>query len=164
MEMSLFRLIFYGIPENIAIVAIAFALAKAKFEWKRIVLMGILMALTAYVIRLIPVTFGVHTIVCLGLLVFLLSYFAKVDLTRTITSVLITYIILALVETISRSILLKLLNWSIEDVMNNELLITLTGLPEVVLLFIIAFTIKKYMIPLLKAVNVTSYYFFYVVN
>jgi energy-coupling factor transporter transmembrane protein EcfT len=146
MEMSLFRLVFYGIPENIALVTLAFAIAKAKFEWKKIVLMGLLMALTAYALRRIPITFGVHTIVCLGLLIFLLSYFAGVDLTRSITSVLITYIILALVETISRSITLELLNWSIEEVTKNELLITLTGLPEVVILFIIAFMIKKYIV------------------
>ncbi|MGI6686649.1 MAG: hypothetical protein ACOX47_14480 [Bacillota bacterium] len=146
MEMSLLRLLLYGIPENIALVAVAFALSKVRFNWKQISLMGILMAGTAYVLRLIPITFGVHTIVCLGLLIFLLIYFAKVDLTRSITSVLVTYIILAIVETGSRTIIIKLLNWSLEEVIKNELLITITGIPEVIILFIIAFFIKKYII------------------
>jgi len=146
MEMSLFRLAFYGIPESIALVTLAFVLAKAKLQWKKVVFMGALLACTAYVLRLIPITFGVHTIVCMGLFIFLLNYFVKVDLTRTITSVLITYIILAIVETGSRTITLKLLNWSVEEVMKNELLITLTGLPEVVILCFLAFVIKNFVI------------------
>lgn len=146
MEMSLLRLIFYGIPESIALVALAFAIAKAKFEWKIIVFMGVILACTAYVLRRIPITFGVHTIVCIGLLILLLNYFAKVDLTRSITSALLTIIVVSIVETASRMITIKLLDWSIEEVMKNELLITVTGIPEVIFLFLVSFTIKKFLI------------------
>lgn len=143
MEMSLFRLVFYGIPEYIALVALAFAIAKEKFDWKRIILLGLFLACTAYAIRLIPITFGVHTIFGIGLLIFFLNYLVQVDLTRSITSVLLTYIILTVAETVSRTVTLKLLHLSIDEVMRSEFLITVTGLPEVILLFLTAFIIKK---------------------
>ncbi|HHT63867.1 MAG: hypothetical protein ACOX4H_06330 [Bacillota bacterium] len=142
MEMSFLRLVFYGIPENIAVVALAFSFAKVKFDWGKFFLMGIFLAFTAFLLRLIPITFGVHTIVCLGLLIFLLNYFVKVDLTRSITSVLFSFIIMAIVETGSRILTLKILQWSIEEVMKNELLIIVTGIPEVAILFLLAFFIK----------------------
>ncbi|MEL7565028.1 MAG: hypothetical protein AAGU27_09120 [Dehalobacterium sp.] len=146
MEMSWFRLAFYGIPENIALVVLAFAIAKAKFDWKRIILMGTLLACIAFVTRLIPITFGVHTLVCLGLLIFLLNYFQKVDLIRSILSVLISAFILILGEYCSRMATLAIFNLTMEEVTNSEFLITVTGIPEVVLLFILALLIKKYII------------------
>jgi len=144
MEMSLFRLVFYGIPENIALVALAFAIAKSKFEWKRIILAGVILACTVYVIRLIPITFGVHTLVSIGLMIFFLNYFQKVDLTRSIISILVAFFILILGEYGSRLATLTILNLSMEEVAKSEVLITFTGIPEVIFIFILAFLIKKY--------------------
>lgn len=146
MEMSLFRLIFYGIPEGIAIVALAYTIARVRFDWKKIILMGILISCISFIIRLTPITFGVHTIVSLGILIFLLNYLVKVDLAKSIISVLITGIIMAIVETLSRMMTMKLLNWPIEEVMKDERLITITGIPEIVFMALIIFVTKKYII------------------
>lgn len=150
MEMSLLRLVFYGIPEGIAIVALVFTIAGVKFDWKKIIFMGTLIACFAFVIRLTPITFGVHTIVSLGILIFFLNYSAKVELARSIISVLITSIVLAIVETASRMMTMNFLNWNIEDVMKDEILITITGIPEIAFMALIIFITKKYIIKVVK--------------
>lgn len=144
MEMSLLRLVFYGIPESIALMTLAFAIAGARFDWKRIIFFGTLVGCAAFVIRLVPITFGVHTLVIIGLMIFFLSYIQRIDLTRSIISVLITMLILISSEAVARTASLSVFNLSMEEVMKNEFLITVTGIPEIFLIFIIAFLIKKF--------------------
>lgn len=146
MEMSLLRLVFYGIPESIAIVALAYTVAKVKYDWKKIIYMGTFIACFTFVMRLTPITFGVHTIVSLGILIFFLNYIGKVELKKTIISVLVTYIVLAVVETFSRMMTMKLLNWSIDEVMKDEGLITITGIPEIIFVALIIFVTRKYIL------------------
>ena len=142
--MSLFRFIFLGIPETIALVTLVFVIAKAKINWKKIIFLGVLLTCTAYLLRLIPITFGVHTLVNIGLLIFLMTYLEKVDLIRSIISVLIGYFCLIVIEAVTHMATLPIFNLSVEQVINNEFLLTVSGIPQVILLFLIAFIVKKY--------------------
>ncbi|MGI6678923.1 MAG: hypothetical protein ACOX2Q_07675 [Dehalobacterium sp.] len=146
MEMSFFRLVFYGIPEFIALVVLAYAIARIKFNWTKIVLIGVFLASTTFFIRFLPITFGVHALVAISLFTLCLVVFEKHDVLRSISAVLITYIVLIIVEAGSRYLTLSLLDLPMDEVENNDFLITVTGWPEVVILFVLAFGIKKYII------------------
>lgn len=60
MNVPFIALLLQGIPEQIALVTLAFVIAKLPFTWKKAVLIGTSFAVFAYVIRLFPIPFGLH--------------------------------------------------------------------------------------------------------
>lgn len=143
MKIPLWALVFQGIPEQIAVITLAFVLAKVPIRWKVIIPMGIGFACTAYILRLLPITFGVHTIVFIGLLFILLIWFYKKPISASILASLITYLALILFETAFMSIFMFLLQISLQTLEANVSIRILTGLPHVIGLFLLARIIHK---------------------
>ncbi len=75
MNIRFLALVFQGIPEQIAIVPLAFVIAKVPIRWIEIIPIGIGLAFVAYVLRLLPITFGVHTIFLNAFFVFIFIQF-----------------------------------------------------------------------------------------
>ncbi|WP_242837037.1 hypothetical protein [Dehalobacter restrictus] len=78
MKIPIIALILQGIPEQIAVVTLAYVIAGMPFAWKKIVSMGIILALTSYLLRFFPILFGLHTVIMLVLLFILLFFGARV--------------------------------------------------------------------------------------
>lgn len=144
MKVPILVLLFAGIPENIALATLAFVLAKVELEWKKIFSIGVILALNAYLLRLLPITFGVHTIVNIGLLIVLLSVFTQADLVASVISSFLSILALIVVETLNYIIILPLFNIPIKTVINSPILRILIGLPLVIILFLISYIVKIY--------------------
>ncbi len=142
MKIPLLALIFQGIPEQIAVVTLAFVLALVRLEWKKIVLSGVILASTAYLLRLLPITFGIHTIILMGLLFVLLIQFCQTPLLVALRVSLISYLALIIVE-YANFTLLTFLDISFDIYFANVPTRILLGLPQVLILFILAFIILK---------------------
>ncbi|MGI6712658.1 MAG: hypothetical protein ACOX4L_08080 [Bacillota bacterium] len=138
MKMTLIRLVLQGIPENIALVTLGFVLVKAKIEWKKIIVLGVILAISAFLVRLLPITFGLHTIINIILMVGFLNYFAKADITKSVVVSLACYIILILLETIIGYIIISFLDISLKTVLKNDFLVVLWGILQVICLFLIS--------------------------
>ena len=134
-------LVFQGIPEQIAVVTLAVVLARSPLILYKIVLNGTVLALTAFILRLFPITFGIHTIILMGLLFLSLAYIYKASLLTSIRATLITYILLIIVEYVFFNLFTKLLNIPFEKVLTELPLRIILGLPQVFVIFIIAFMI-----------------------
>lgn len=142
--MTLFSLLFQGIPECIAMVALAFAIAKAHINWKNICILGAVLAISVFLIRLLPMTFGIHTIITIALLIISVNSIAKVDITTSVFSALFSIIILILVETITNNLIFYIFHLSIYDIAENSILATIVGIPQVMILFLISYVLKSY--------------------
>lgn len=70
MEFGLFLL--QGIPEMAGLIGLSLALIGVSQRWGRILLAGLLLAVLIYFIRLLPVTFGIHSLIGILLLSFLI--------------------------------------------------------------------------------------------
>lgn len=143
LQMSLFSLVFQGIPEQIAVAALAFVIARAELDWKKIGLVGVILAVIAYIVRLLPVTFGVHTVVLIMLLFLLVNKFGQVNLVLSIVSAIISFFVLVIVETVIHLAFFTLAKLPVEAVLNNDILNALIGLPQILLIFLTAYVIKK---------------------
>lgn len=144
MQISVFSLIFQGIPENIGLITLAFVLAGAELNWKKLFLLGSTLALTAFFIRMLPITFGIHTIVLICLLVFFVTNFSEANLTTAIMSALISFICLVVFEITTHMTAFKIFQIPMEVVTNNQMLKLLVGMPQVILLFLSSIIIRKY--------------------
>ncbi|ATW24586.1 hypothetical protein [Candidatus Formimonas warabiya] len=143
MKMTLLELLFQGIPEQISLVLLTFLISKAKVDWKRIVVMGIFMACFIYLIRLLPITFGVHTIIAIALLIFIMVYLEKISLVRSVISVILVYVFLIFAETICFRMISTLFQLSWDQIRNNEILMIISGIPQVILMLFVAFITNK---------------------
>lgn len=144
MQLSLFSLIFQGIPEQIGVITLAFVLAKAELKVNQLCLFGSILALSAFLIRMLPITFGLHTIVLICLLVFFVTNYSKANLTTAIMSALISFILLMVFETSTHLVVIKVIKIPMETILDNQIIRILTGIPQVVLLFLSSFIIRKY--------------------
>lgn len=143
MKVPFIALILQGIPEEIALVTLAFVIAKIPLEWKKIVPGGVVLAIAAYILRLLPITFGIHTIIILGLLFLFLVKFGKGAFDTSLIASLISVLVLIVTETVCLSLLMPFFGVTPEMLFTNVAVRILITLPQVFLLFIFAFIVTK---------------------
>ena len=142
MRMTPLELLIQGIPEVIAGVALCFALAGVGLKWRHIVPLGVAGAVAIYLIRLLPLPFGVHAII---LYVFLAGYLRLVFRITVLRALYAGFIVIGLVilfESVCTVTLFKVTGLSYAQVKTNRLLWALFGWPQVVLLFASAFLVE----------------------
>ena len=143
MKIPFIALILQGIPEQIAVATLAFVIANIPLDWKRIVSIGILLAFSSYVLRLFPITFGIHTIVIIGLLFILLIKIGKSNVNSALIASLISFLGLIIIETICISILLPVFGVTSEVLLTNTVVRVLISLPQVLVIFMLTFIVFK---------------------
>lgn len=143
MKIPLLALIFQGIPEQIAVATLAFVIAKIPLIPKRVILIGIILAFTSYLLRLLPLTFGIHTVLIMGLLFILLILIGRGNINTSLIASLISFLSLIIAETVCLSILMPLFGVNFDITNNNAVVRTLITLPQVFVLFLFAFLIHK---------------------
>ncbi len=94
MELSILQWLFQGIPECLALAALAMVLAGRRLEAKSVFLIGLPHAVITYLVRLLPLTFGVHFIIFVVVLATLLNVWLKISLSRGLLTALTGLIIL----------------------------------------------------------------------
>ncbi|MGQ9497581.1 MAG: hypothetical protein ACUVRC_04495 [Desulfotomaculales bacterium] len=142
MRMTPLELLIQGIPEVIAGAALCFALAGVGLRWRHIIPLGVASALVMYVIRLLPLPFGVHTII---LCVFLAGYLRlvfRITVLRALCAAFITIGLVILFESVCSIALFEVTGLSYAQVKTNRLVWALFGWPQVVLLFASAFLVE----------------------
>ena len=143
MEMSFAALIFQGIPEMIAVATLGFSMAKLDLAWRRIVIIGCAMGLLAFIIRLLPVTFGVHTIVLLVMIIISLNKFGATHFVAIISG-LLSFLTLVICETLVSLVIFGIFELSPVVVAQNDFLKIITGIPEVLMIFLVSFLVLKF--------------------
>lgn len=99
MQLPLFTLIFGGFPEMIAVALLGFTLSRAQYNWKIVVFTGIGLALLANFIRMVPnITFGVHTVILIAVLVLILINFRRVEIASAILGSVSAFVALVVLK------------------------------------------------------------------
>ncbi|SHN87041.1 hypothetical protein SAMN02745215_04779 [Desulfitobacterium chlororespirans DSM 11544] len=142
-DIPLIVLIFQGIPEEIGIVTLAYAIAGIPFRWKELIPMGTVLALTAYFLRLCNLPFGTHTIVLVVLVFLFLTLRSKKDVSVSLFASLVSYMFLIVFEFISINLFIVVLNIPVEAMFADSIGRILFTEPQVILLFITAFLIRR---------------------
>lgn len=143
MEISITTLLLQGIPEMIAVTTLGFIIAKLDLEWKKIILIGCVMGFMAFVIRSLPVTFGVHTIVLLVFIILCLNRFGAPHFLAIISGVL-AFLSLAICETLVSLVLFEAFELSPIIVAHNDFLKIITGIPQVLMIFLLSYLVVKF--------------------
>ncbi|MPQ45165.1 hypothetical protein, partial [Clostridium tarantellae] len=119
-----------GMPECMLLFLAAYAIKKSPINKKKYFISVIIMAVTVYFIRLLPISYGVHTILSLFLFIILSVYINKIDLTTSIKAGIITFIIQIISEIINVGVIKFVLNKNINDIFSHPTLKILYGVPS----------------------------------
>ncbi|KGP76245.1 membrane protein [Desulfosporosinus sp. Tol-M] len=133
-----------GIPEQIAVAALAFVIAKIPLKWNKVVLIGIILAFCAYVVRLLPIPFGIHLILLIVLLFIALLWLGKGDFSLSLIACLLSFLALVIFEYVCLSLLMPVFGLTPESLSTDLVKRIVIGEFHVFLLFITAFLLNKF--------------------
>ncbi|NPV93317.1 MAG: hypothetical protein HPY50_21365 [Firmicutes bacterium] len=152
-KFDLTNLFFQGLPETIAIAALVCALIGQRLDWKKIFAVGVLQVLTIYLIRLLPITFGIHTFLGIFTLAIYSHLIYKHNLLNTIISSIVCIVLLMLLENLIQQPILLALDLTMEEANKNDLLWILMGWPQVIGLLAAALLTNRYNLRKGRVVN-----------
>lgn len=131
------------IPESIAMVTLVMRMASVEATWRKIIRIGIIFAVFIYIVRLLPFTPGVHVIVLAAVLGFVSIYFGEIEMKRALIYSAITYSVLVIAEFVFLSAFVNTGLFTVEEIKNVIFIRCMAGYPHTLLLFLLAYIIKK---------------------
>jgi hypothetical protein len=144
LRISWFEFIVRGIPEEFLFVLAVHAFSKTGINLKKYLLSGTLFWVSAYLIRLLPIQYGINTILSLIALIVIVNFINKIDIIKSIRAGLIVVILQFVFEGINLILIQFMLKIDLKSVMSNPISKTLYGIPSVILfgIFVIAYYIR----------------------
>ncbi|WP_432661786.1 hypothetical protein R9X47_14560 [Wukongibacter baidiensis] len=143
LKLSLIELFLRLIPEGFILALSIYAFSNTEINVKRYIISGIILTVNPYFIRMLPINFGVHTILLIMCYILVAANINGLEILKAIKSGLIAYIVLSVCEFANLFFVSNVLNISVEKVVENIALKMLLGLPSLILFLIIVFYFYK---------------------
>lgn len=133
LQLSPLEFFFRTLPESFIYIWSGYMFSNNKIDKTKFILSSILLSICTFFIRLLPIHFGVHTMLFLVAYILICVSINKIDIIKSISSGLISTITLFVCEGINIFILIELLQLNIETTFKNPLSKILYGIPSLFL-------------------------------
>lgn len=143
LKVSLLVTVLRGIPEIYLLFMLIYILDHKPLNRKKLMLSTVIVCVITYFVRILPIHFGVHTILLIILSMFIGVYINKISALKSISGILVGAIILSLCEALDVWILQRFFNIIFFDISPEDIRRTIVTIPSLVLFFIAIFIIKK---------------------
>lgn len=137
LKLSAFELLVRTIPEVFVLVFASYAFSKVKVDCKKYLLSSLILGVCVFVIRLLPINYGVHTILNIIVLTVIVIYINKIDTIKAIKSSVITPILLFILEGVNVMFLKIIVADKLDAIVTDPTLKTLYTLPSLLGLILI---------------------------
>ncbi|MBE3585590.1 MAG: hypothetical protein IMW94_05440 [Thermoanaerobacter sp.] len=138
-KMPLLALIFQSIPESILILALGLTLMGVEIKWQRIIPAAVISSLCSYFVRELPIPYGVHTLIGIIIISFLVIMFFKTPVPVAISVAMIGIVILITMEILIWPVIILLTGKTVPQIWQSQTLRILLAIPELILLALITF-------------------------
>lgn len=135
------------LPEAFIFIFAAYAFSKTKVNWENYSVASLLLGGSVFIIRMLPINYGVHTILNIIIQTIIVAMICKINMIEAIKCAIITAVMLFISEGINIAVLKLFLGDGISNVFTNPTLKTIAGLPSIIFFAVI---IIGYYIYLLK--------------
>lgn len=147
LKLSIFEFIFRAMPESFIYMFAIYSLSKTIVDKKKYLISSILMVMCVFIIRLLPINYGVHTILNIIMAIVITSTISKIDILKSIRASITMIIVLFSCEGLNVAILRIILGSRLEEILSNTVMKTIYGLPSLILFGVIItlyyITLKK---------------------
>lgn len=76
-----------AVPEALAVFYVLYAFTKVNWSRKEYIVFSLIYAILTYAIRMLPISFGIHTILLICIVSGLVSYYYKIKLSSPILGI-----------------------------------------------------------------------------
>lgn len=136
-----------GIPEIAGVIACSLALAGVKLRWTVILVFAGILTPVVYIVRSLPVTFGLHTLVGILLSTLFVARATRVSPSTSFVVVFASYAVLALLEVSMHELSSVFLQREVVQLLSEQYTRMLIGLPQAIVMIAIALVIARYRKP-----------------
>jgi len=138
------ELILRAIPEGFLYMLGVYIISRNNLEKYKYILSSIIIGVSVYIFRLLPISYGVHTILTILLVIFLSNIYNKIEVVSVIKSTIIIFIIQFLSEGLNILILKLIPNLDLDKLFNIPIYKNLLGIPSLIISLLILIVMKKY--------------------
>ncbi|MBS3969315.1 MAG: hypothetical protein KGZ94_04265 [Clostridia bacterium] len=143
MENSVLALFLQAIPEMIAFSMLVLAMNRDMKNWKEAVLMGVILALALHFIRMLPISFGIHTLIFIGLAIISYNLVFKINFTIIVKAVLLGTLLIVFGEALSFLLIIKVLGFTFEELTSSAFLWITSGWLHIIMTLVVAYFLFK---------------------
>jgi hypothetical protein len=147
------ELIIRIIPEILLFVGASFVLTKTKIDKKNFVLSSCILCIVPYITRLLPVDFGITSLLALVFLTFLNVKINKIKPVASIKASALIFIAMFISEFISIVFMQVAMNLNMNEIFKNPVTKAISGIPSLFIFAVIIFTIHKVFMRSKKLIN-----------
>lgn len=133
LQLSPLEFFFRTLPESFIYIWAGYIFSNTEINKPKFILSSILLSLCTFFIRLLPIHFGVHTILFLVVYILICALINKIDIIKSISSGLISVIILFICEGINVFILSELFQIDVQTTFKEPITKVLYGSPSLFL-------------------------------
>ena len=142
MQLPVLAWLLQGVPECLACTALVMIIVTGRLQWEKIIIIGLCLAVLVYLVRLLPITYGVHTILSTILLAVLVTKIGKARFIRSLAGALFAVFVIAITESFSHWLIFGNGVVTQEDMASSVYYGIVMGLPQIVTLSLLAFIFK----------------------
>ncbi|WP_434305785.1 hypothetical protein [Clostridium botulinum] len=143
LKIGITELLVRTLPECFLLIFIIQAFSNIKVNKNKYVLSSILLSITIYSIRLLPIHYGVHTILNIIAIVLICTFINEITPTKAISYSLMLSIFLALSEALNLFFIYKIFGENIANTLKDPLKKCIYLMPSMIILVIIVLFIFK---------------------
>ncbi len=144
LKITLLEMLLRTIPEGIIIAFAICVFSNEIINRKKIIISGLIFGICIYFIRLLPISFGVHSILLIMIYILISTYYNNIKILKTISSSILSIIILSFFELVNFYMLVDIFNIPINVFLTSPIKKTIAGYPSLLLFFIVIFLSYKF--------------------
>ncbi len=145
LNISVFEFIVRILPEALVFIFATYTFSNIKIDKKKYLLASVILGCCVFIIRKLPINYGVHTILNIFTLPIICTSINKISIVEATMSSIITTILLFVLEGVNVFFLSLIFKDSLTQVMSNPTLKTIYGLPSLAVLAIIVIGYYNYL-------------------
>ncbi|KOR25699.1 hypothetical protein P9J83_10545 [Clostridium sporogenes] len=130
LKLSVVEFVARAVPEAFLLIFAIYTFSNTRINKKRYLLSSFLMIIMIFIIRSLPISYGIHTILSIMVLVLLSYIINKIDVITAVKSTIITIIFQFVCEGINIFIIQYVLKDDMNYIFNNANLKTIYGIPS----------------------------------
>lgn len=143
LSLTILEMILGAVPEGFLLIFACYVLSKTPINKKNWLVSGLTLGVSAYLIRLLPIHFGIHTLLLFMVYNFLSVWINNIDIMKSLSSSLIASIMLMVFEVVSIMVMTEVIHLDIDALFENSFVKVLFGIPHLLLFGAAIFLIYK---------------------
>ncbi|MDB1939273.1 hypothetical protein PMY49_00750, partial [Clostridium tertium] len=124
------------IPEGFLFIFAIYVFSQINITRKKYIISSLVFSSSVYIIRLLPINYGVHMILSVLVLLFISIVYNKVEAIQSVKSIIILYMIQLISEAVN-VLLLNLMKLDLDKLFKNPIKKSILGLPSLLITLII---------------------------